>query len=84
MGGADRGKIRLRDVNHLVDAPAWGVSLQVPKAIGRTGVKTDAAVDAAGEVFVRRILAGDRRRSRHFGLRETVARRDTGGVATFG
>ncbi len=59
MGGADVVEIGLGDVDHLVDAAARGVSLQIPKAIGGAGVETDAAVDAAGEVFVRGILAGD-------------------------
>jgi len=59
MGGADVVEIGLSDVDHLVDAAARGVSLQIPKAIGGAGVETDAAVDAAGEVFVRGILAGD-------------------------
>ena len=56
---ADGGEIGLGDVDHLVDAAARGVSLQIPKAIGRAGVETDAAVDAACKVFVCGILAGD-------------------------
>jgi hypothetical protein len=77
-------------VDHLVDAAAWRVSFQIPKAIGGTGVETDAAVDAAGEVFVRGILAGDRGSGGHFwcrvrflGLRETVARREKDGAGAF-
>jgi hypothetical protein len=66
MGGADGCEIGLGDVDHLVDAAAWGVSLQIPKAIRGAGVETDAAVDAAGEVFVSGILAGDRGSSGHF------------------
>ncbi len=59
MGGADIVEIGLGDVDHLVDAAARGVSLEIPKAIGGASVETDAAVDAAGEIFVRGILAGD-------------------------
>jgi len=59
MVGADAGEVGLGDVDHLVDSAARGVSLQIPKAIGGAGVETDAAVDAAGEVFVRGVLAGD-------------------------
>ena len=66
VGGADGGEVGLSDVDHLVDAAAGGVSLQIPKAIGGAGVETDAAVDAAGEVFVRGILAGDWGGGGHF------------------
>lgn len=59
MLGADGSEISLGDVDHLVDAAARRVSLQIPKTIGGAGVETDAAVDAAGEIFVRGILAGD-------------------------
>ncbi len=74
--GANGGQVGLGDVDHLVDAASRGVSLQIPKAIRWAGVETDAAVDAAREVFVRGILAGDRRSSGHLGLLETVARRE--------
>ena len=60
MGGADAGEIGLGDVDHLVNAAARGVSLQIPKAIGGAGVEADAAVDAAGKVFIRGVLAWDR------------------------
>ena len=65
MGRANAGEIGLGDVDHLVDTAAGGVSLQIPKAIRGASVETDAAVDAAGEVFVRGILAGDRGGSGH-------------------
>jgi hypothetical protein len=71
-------------VDHLVDAAAWGVSFQIPKAIGGAGIEADAAVYAAGEVFVDRILARDGRRGSHLGLRKTVARRENDGALTFG
>ena len=66
MVGADGGQVGLGDMDHLVDAAAGRVSLQIPKAIGGAGVQTDPAVDAAGEVFVRGILAGDWGSSSHF------------------
>ena len=69
MGGANAGEIGLGDVDHLVDAAAGGVSLQIPKAIGGAGVETDAAVDAASEIFVRGILAGDGGSGGHFLLK---------------
>jgi hypothetical protein len=84
--GADGSEIGLRNVDHLVNAAARRVSLQVPKAIGGAGVETDAAVDAAGEVCVLGILAGDRGGGSHLrsvGLGETVARRESVGAATF-
>lgn len=65
---ADAGEIGLGDVNHLVDAAAGRVSLKIPKAIGGAGVEANSAVDAAREVFVRGILAGDGERGGHFGL----------------
>ena len=84
MVGADAGEIGLGDVDHLVDAAARGVSLKIPKAIGGTGVETDAAVDAAGEVFVRGILAGDGGSGGHFSsigaVRNGSTTRDGGGA----
>ena len=84
MLGADGGEIGLGDVDHLVNAAAGRVSLKIPKAIGGAGVETDTAVDAAGEVFVRGILAGDRGRGCHVELPKTVARHEKTGAATFG
>jgi hypothetical protein len=68
MRGADVIEVGLGDVDHLVDAAARGVRLQIPKPIGGAGVETDAAVDAAGEIFVRRILAGHRGSGGHLFL----------------
>ena len=65
MSGADVVEIGLGDMDHLVDAAAGRVSFQIPKAIGGAGVETDAAVDAAGEIFVRGILAWYRGGSGH-------------------
>ena len=58
-GVAVANKLALRDVNHLVDAAAGGVGLQVPEAVGGAGVEAEAAVDTAGVVFVCWVLAGD-------------------------
>jgi hypothetical protein len=66
MGETDVIEVGLGNVDHLVDAAARGVRLQIPKAIGGAGVETDATVDAASKVFVRRILARDRGSSGHF------------------
>jgi hypothetical protein len=65
MAGTDVIEVGLGNVDHLVDAAARGVRLQIPKAIGGAGVETNAAVDAAGEIFVRRILARDRESGGH-------------------
>jgi len=47
------------DLDHLVDAAAGRIGLEVPEAIGGTGVKAEAAMDAAGVVLVDGIEAGD-------------------------
>ncbi len=47
------------DLDHLVDAPARRVGLEVPQPIGGTGVEAEAAMDAAGIVLVNGNLARD-------------------------
>ena len=59
-----------------MDAAARGVSLQILKAISGAGVETDAAMVAAGEVFVSGILAGDLGSSGHFRCRLRFLVRD--------
>ena len=60
--------VSLLDVDHLVDAAAGRIGFEIPEAVGRTGVEAQAAVDAAGVVFVDRSWAGDGRRG-HVGDR---------------
>jgi hypothetical protein len=59
ISGAVSGEIGSGDMNHLVDAAAGRVGLEIPEAVGRAGVEAEAAVNAAGVVFVDRDLAGD-------------------------
>lgn len=54
-------ELALRDANHLVDAAARGIGLEIPKAVGGARVQAQAAMDAAGIVLVGRIEAGDGR-----------------------
>ena len=54
-----RGEFALGDMNHLMDAAARGIGLEIPEAVGGAGVEAKAAVDAAGVVLVRGNLAGD-------------------------
>jgi len=44
--------------NHLADASAWRIGLELPEAVGGAIVQTEAAMDAAREVFVDRNRAG--------------------------
>lgn len=60
VSGADVGEIGLRDVDHLVDAAARGIGFEIPEAVRGAGVEAEAAVDAPSEIFVDRVLAGDR------------------------
>ena len=46
-------------VNHLLDAPAGRVGFQIPQPISGTGVEAEAAMRAAGIVFVNGVEAGD-------------------------
>ena len=55
----DFGDLALRDMDHLMDAAARGIGFQVPEAIGGARVEAQAAVDAAGVVFVSGNLAGN-------------------------
>ena len=52
-------ELALRDVDHLVDAAAWGIGFEIPEAVGGAGVEAEAAVDAAGVVLVGRGWPGD-------------------------
>src|SRR5438128_401481 len=49
------------DLDHLMDAAARRIGLEVPQAVGGAGVETEAAVNATGIVFVNESLAGDSR-----------------------
>jgi hypothetical protein len=40
------------DADHLADAAARRVRLEIPKAVGGAGVEAESAVDAAGVIFV--------------------------------
>jgi hypothetical protein len=50
------------DLDHLVDAAAGRIGLEVPQAIGGAGVEAESAMDAAGVVLVGWVEAGDGRR----------------------
>jgi hypothetical protein len=68
FGWRDQGDLALRDMDHLVDTPAWGIGLQVPETVGGTSVEAQATVNAAGVVFVSGSLAEDGWRGGHDSL----------------